>query len=217
MRCALDSMSSAWPQLEGGLSKLYRPGSDALRFAEGRTARTGTSYGAANALRLALRRGTHGERNTYAFHRMPDAAGRSRVEAVETAPYHATGPSRSMQRDGQQAVEHHPAARRPLPRRSKRHASVAQQMSRLLAVIPDSLHSERDTAILLLGFADAFRRSELLSLNNSQGENHHAQHQGAASHAHFGWRLVVVGVNAALYTLPPSSCASAFSSQLSQG
>jgi hypothetical protein len=54
-------------------------------------------------------------------------------------------------------------------------------------------------------------------LNNSQGENHHAQHQGAASHAHFGWRLVVVGVNAALYTLPPSSCASAFSSQLSQG
>jgi site-specific recombinase XerD len=44
-------------------------------------------------------------------------------------------------------------------------ALLTEHLRRLLAVIPGSLLGERDTAILLLGFAGAFRRSELVALD----------------------------------------------------
>ncbi|MCU1232686.1 MAG: integrase family protein [Candidatus Solibacter sp.] len=42
-------------------------------------------------------------------------------------------------------------------------ALLTEHLRRLLAVIPDSLLGKRDAAISLLGFAGAFRRSELVS------------------------------------------------------
>lgn len=44
-------------------------------------------------------------------------------------------------------------------------ALLTEHLRRLLDVIPESLIGKRDTAILLLGFAGAFRRSELVALD----------------------------------------------------
>ncbi len=44
-------------------------------------------------------------------------------------------------------------------------ALLTEHLRQLIEVIPDNLLGKRDTAILLLGFAGAFRRSELVSLD----------------------------------------------------
>lgn len=49
-------------------------------------------------------------------------------------------------------------------------ALLTGDLRRLLAVIPDSLLGKRDAALLLLGFAGAFRRSELVSLDIPDAE-----------------------------------------------
>ncbi len=49
--------------------------------------------------------------------------------------------------------------------RNKKAPAVAAKMLGMVATAPDSLAGLRDRALLLLGFAGAFRRSELVALN----------------------------------------------------
>lgn len=44
-------------------------------------------------------------------------------------------------------------------------ALLTEDIQRMVAVLPDALLGQRDTAILLIGFAGAFRRSELVAMN----------------------------------------------------
>jgi integrase len=48
---------------------------------------------------------------------------------------------------------------------TKKRPLLTEDVRRLLATLPDSLSGARDRAVLLLGFAGAFRRSELVALN----------------------------------------------------
>src|SRR6202171_911313 len=49
--------------------------------------------------------------------------------------------------------------------RNKKAPAVAAKMQRMAAMAPEGLAGQRDRALLLLGFAGAFRRSELVALD----------------------------------------------------
>jgi integrase len=56
--------------------------------------------------------------------------------------------------------------RRKLGRAPTRKAAVTRdELVKMLATLPDSLQGKRDKAVLLMGFAGAFRRSEIVALN----------------------------------------------------
>ena len=145
------------------------------------------------------------------YHRLRGHAHRRHDRAAPLGPRLGLQAARADAGPGRPSHRHRPARHQAQTRPPRQKAAVdATDILAILATLPHDLRGLRDRAILPLGFAGGFRRSELVTLDVNRDDNDDGQgwietlDQGSivTIQGKTGWREVAIGRGSKEKTCP---------------